>query len=298
MVFVRISDGLGNQFFQYATGLALARKLKTRLGLDLTGFRRGELRQYELGHFQITARPWTKLQKFCVRHALRRRLKNSFFNHLEDRYSGFQPEIFSSRGHVYLSGTWISENYFSAIAAEIRREFTFAAPPAGENKILLEKIAACPAICVHVRRGDYVSNPQTHAKHGLCDVDYYQKSFTRITRDVAGPVAFVFSDDPLWTRANLRFPGETVYVTHNVGAKNHEDFRLMRACKHFIIANSTFSWWRRGWPDIRGKSSLRPSAGFKTRIEAIIRSRTTGCDYEQCGGTRGEVFDASRRQQS
>ena len=285
MVFVRISDGLGNQFFQYATGLALARKLNTRLVLDVTSsYTPDEQRRYELGHFKVTARPWTEREKAWVRKKQRQReramrirnpilqpvrwlrgwcFRRWIFNCVDDQYCGYQPEIFSHRTNIYLQGTWISENYFSMIAAEVRSEFEFATPAEGENISLLQKISNCPAICVHVRRGDYVSNPRTNAKHGLCDVGYYQRGFARIQCDVPHPVVFVFSDDPAWAQANLRFPCETVFVTHNVGDKNHEDIRLMRACQHFIIANSTFSWWAAWLAEYQQKIIIVPARWFR-----------------------------------
>jgi len=54
---------------------------------------------------------------------------------------------------------------------------------------------------------------------------------------------YVFSDDPDWVRENLKFDAPTTYVVHNVGRRNYQDLPLMAACRHFIIANSTFSWW-------------------------------------------------------
>lgn len=284
MVIVRIADGLGNQFFQYATGLALARRLKTRLVLDASEFQRDKFREYELGHFQITAKPWTDREKFwaslgiqitqpprerkawplrTARRLARWCLKNQLFTYVHDHHRGYEPGIFRQRGNVYLKGIWCSEHYFSGIADEIRCEFAFAHPPEGQNKVVMEHILSCAAICVHVRRGDLLTHPTAVALYETCNVDYYQKAFERLRRVVADPVVFVFSDDPDWARANLSFPCETVYVTHNVGSKNYEDFRLMRACRHFIIANSTFSWWAAWLADFPGKQVIAPQRWFR-----------------------------------
>jgi hypothetical protein len=60
---------------------------------------------------------------------------------------------------------------------------------------------------------------------------------------VGHPKFFVFSDDPKWARENLVFRAPAEFVENNLGATDHEDFRLMTLCRHFIVANSTFSWW-------------------------------------------------------
>ena len=53
----------------------------------------------------------------------------------------------------------------------------------------------------------------------------------------------MFSDDPAWARACLRLPGPVAFVDDSGAEPDYEDLRLMTSCRHFIIANSTFSWW-------------------------------------------------------
>ena len=98
-------------------------------------------------------------------------------------------------------------------------------------------------MCVHVRRGDYVTDPFILENVGLCGLEYYQSALDLIRRQVSSPTFFVFSDDPDWTRQNLPVPEPRHFISHNCGVSDHEDLRLMSACKHFVIANSTFSWW-------------------------------------------------------
>jgi hypothetical protein len=54
---------------------------------------------------------------------------------------------------------------------------------------------------------------------------------------------FVFSDDHAWVQRNMDLGYPTTFVTHNGADHAFEDLRLMSLCKHFIIANSSFSWW-------------------------------------------------------
>ena len=96
---------------------------------------------------------------------------------------------------------------------------------------------------LHVRRGDYASDPNASAVHGLCSLDYYAAAVAHIGRFVPRPRYFVFSDDPTWASEHLKLPGDTVIVEHNDGATSYEDLRLMSRCRHHVIANSSFSWW-------------------------------------------------------
>jgi len=263
MVVTRVWGGLGNQFFQYAAGLAVAKKLNTSLLLDSWRNDCDPNRPNELHHFRITGRPWSKVERGWIESLIRvarpaegrtsiwaKRLKGiagpllaPWFSYVEDQYCGFQPRVFSQRGHVYLAGTWASEKYFQEVADLVREQFTFLQAPDEENRSMLDKIGGANSVCVHVRRGDYVSVADTNKRHGLCSIEYYQSAFEYLLERVSDPVLFVFSDDPAWVQENLRFPRPTYYVTHNVGRQNCQDLRLMAACKHFIIANSTFSWW-------------------------------------------------------
>ena len=54
---------------------------------------------------------------------------------------------------------------------------------------------------------------------------------------------FIFSDDPLWVKNNLKTDFTCKFIAHNHGVESYNDMRLMSLCKHHIIANSSFSWW-------------------------------------------------------
>ncbi len=128
----------------------------------------------------------------------------------------------------------------------------------------MNDIVACPtAVSVHVRRGDYASNPETNRFHGTCSLEYYSDAFAVICDRVDNPTFFVFSDDPAWTRTNIRPPGKTVYVTHN-GSAAVEDMRLMSHCVHHIIANSSFSWWAAWLSSSENKIVVSPEQWLAT----------------------------------
>jgi hypothetical protein len=76
------------------------------------------------------------------------------------------------------------------------------------------------------------------------DAKYYQKAVTKICEMVESPVFLCFGDgldevDTLLpSHINRIIPPSTADMPADI-----RDFWLMLQCRHFIIANSTFSWW-------------------------------------------------------
>ena len=61
-----------------------------------------------------------------------------------------------------------------------------------------------PAIAMHVRRGDYVTNPSATAWHGVMDVDYYVRALLLAKADVPDiRYVFIYSDDLDWCEKTL-----------------------------------------------------------------------------------------------
>ena len=88
-------------------------------------------------------------------------------------------------------------------------------------------------ISLHVRRGDYVSNPH----HPVQTVEYYQRALEMLPDlDV-----IVFSDDPDWCKSQEIFQPDrfSISESNTVDA----DLCLMSLCKYHTIANSSLSWW-------------------------------------------------------
>jgi len=52
---------------------------------------------------------------------------------------------------------------------------------------------------------------------------------------------FVFSDDVSWVKENYSFPGEVCFEKGDDSVATK--LCLMSYYKHFIISNSSFSWW-------------------------------------------------------
>lgn len=260
MIVAKLMGGLGNQMFQYSLGRHLALKHGVPLKVDLD-FLLGESRtapdttphDYNLPNFRIAAVPATAAEvaplKMPPARGWRRRLRRvrqklspRSVKHVSERGLAFDPQVLRAGPNVYLEGYWQSPQYFDPIASQIRADFELRDAPDARNAALLQDIAGSEAVAVHVRRGDYITSPGAARVHGLCGLDYYEVALAEIARRVRAPRFFLFSDDPAWAQASLRVPGPAISVAHN-GARPWEDLRLMRACRHFVTANSSFSWW-------------------------------------------------------
>ncbi len=248
MILARVSGGLGNQMFQYAAARALAERTGSELLIDLTWFdetiqdKVAIQRPYWLDVFSLAQTTNTYQSQFLLRAGLKLGLGTRPELYAEPHFH-YDPGFFKQEGNVILDGNWTSERYFAGIAPRIRQDFRFVPRPNAANQATLNMIAGSTAVSLHVRRGDYVADKQTQQSFGLTPLDYYRAA-TKLMRDrVKTPRLFVFSDDIDWCKGNLDLGKDTVFVEGNTGMASYEDMRLMSACQHHIIANSTFSWW-------------------------------------------------------
>lgn len=266
MIITKLVGGLGNQLFQYCVGRQLAITHREVLKLDISAFDTYKIFQYELDNFNINAeiaKPgeiaafmgWKSVYTKTVRKIAPSMARRG---HITERSLYFDPTILNLSSNVLLEGYWQSPRYFTRSEDEIRQELTVRKELRGKNRIYFHEIGATESVMLHVRRGDYVGN----AYHGTCSVRYYQKAIQSIARRVHSPRIYVFSDDPAWARSNIQCNYPTVYISHNKKDKPHEDLRLMSSAKHFIIANSTFSWWAAWLSCNNNKIVIAPKVWF------------------------------------
>ncbi|RYY59544.1 MAG: alpha-1,2-fucosyltransferase [Chitinophagaceae bacterium] len=269
MIIVRLIGGLGNQMFQYAFGKALSMRHGTELKLDLSGYTGAAdpsitPRQYALDIFSITPvmatrREVVRLQRripIRIADAVLTRVLGPKKSYVIDDYTRFSASAAQSPDNVLLQGYWQSPLYFDHIEAELRQEFTFRESPSPAISLLLREIRDNNSICVHVRRGDFLTNPV----HGFLGEDYYRKAAAQIRAMVPDPKFYVFSDDIEWCRANMDFLGNSTFVGPEfAGRKDQDHLRLMAACRNFIIANSSFAWWATWLNQDDGKTIIAPS---------------------------------------
>jgi hypothetical protein len=253
-VITRVLGGLGNQLFCYAAARRLALTTNAKLIIDdVSGFVRDHTyqRHYQLDHFNIPCRKATAYERLEPFSRVRRMLKSKWNERLPFaqrafiRQQGidFDPRLLRVKpeGTVYLDGYWQSEDYFKDVEATIRQDLQIKPPTDATNLAMAAQINNCTAVAVHVRFFDEPQAPGSNNAPG----DYYARAVEKMARLTPDAHYFVFSDRPEAARARIPLPDERItLVSHNRGdTLAYADLWLMTQCKHFIIANSTFSWW-------------------------------------------------------
>ena len=221
--------GLGNQLFQIATLLSLAKDND-----DTATFPMLLDPAYGGYHKSILAKVNTNSKDLW----LSKQCKETEFSYRQLPY--FENCVY----HGYFQ----SEKYFKHNRDYILECFNFST----ESEHRYEELLKTKTVSLHVRRGDYV-NLQNH--HPLLSRDYYDRALMEI-----GEVdtIFVFSDDIDWCKENLSLPNAE-YVENQ---KYIEDLKLMSLCDYNIIANSSFSWWGAWLNTSENKKVVAPKSWF------------------------------------
>ncbi|MFC1843883.1 alpha-1,2-fucosyltransferase [Thermodesulfobacteriota bacterium] len=269
MIITRLEGGLGNQLFQYAIGRHLSIKNNTGLILDTSNYLIDKNnRHYELYRYNIKAKTANIITCMFVRfgkYIIPKITQNIRLpiQYIKEQNNYFNTEILSEESNIILDGYWQSEEYFKNIRDIILDDLTLLSGPDKENKKMLKRINNSNSVCLHVRRDDLVSNPTLQQFHGNLTPEYYKKAIGTICDQTIDPDFFIFSDEPEWCKRNIITNRPHTYVDINGPDKAPEDLLLMSACKHFIIANSSFSWWGAWLSGYKEKIIIAPKRWYK-----------------------------------
>ena len=275
---VYMAGGLGNQMFEYAYARTIQERTGVPLYLDCSElkFHGYEGRKYSLDKLNIrkeNIRVRDNTLKYIYFKFMKKMISKIHSNLDDNRMS----ELFDRKGMVistntykfynhrihsktkYMYGNFQSWKYFEEINDLICNELRVIAGQTQQNTLIEKEIKSVNSVCVHIRRGDYVSDP-AWKQLNICDYTYYIKGLKLVSELVSNPVFFIFSnsnDDIRWIKENYNFKGfEIKYV--DIDNPDYEELRLMSACKHFIISNSTFSWWAQHLAENKEKIVVAP----------------------------------------
>lgn len=253
-IITRIKGGLGNQLFCYAAARRLALINNAELVIDdVSGFVRDHeyRRQYSLDHFLIPCRkalsgermePFSRYRRLLAKLIARRQpfFARKYIEQNDDRFDARLLNL-RPRSDIYIDGLWQSESYFKDVEHIIRGDLRIIPPADDVNQVVGERIRGCNAVALHVR---WFDAPGGVVVNNI-SVNYYRRAIALMNEKLDSPRYFLFSDNPEAARVTLGLDEDCVsLVEHNRGDESaYADLWLMTLCKHFITANSTFSWW-------------------------------------------------------
>lgn len=259
---VQISGGLGNQLFQYAAARALSLRNRSETVLDISFFNRGRHRAFELGGLPIDAsvNSGVRAPRFLQYLSSLTQKVCRFESTYREASFHFDPKFHSLQTPVRLEGYFQSERYFAEFREALLQELAPPQPEDKESLKLAKQMVAMDSAVMHVRRGDYISNPKASRIYCECTIDYYSRAMQMIPGNDA---ILVLSDDIAWARDNIPPVKRLIFPEINSSRSALADLWLMTQARHHIIANSTFSWWG-AWLSTKGDAiNIAPKQWFQ-----------------------------------
>ena len=136
----------------------------------------------------------------------------------------------------------------------------------------LNKIKNCNSVCISLRSWKEVKDDSsTFNSRMICSKQYYEEAIKIIKEKFSDAVLFIFSDDIEWAKQTL---GSIDNVYFESGDNTIEEkIILMSACKHFVIANSSFSWWVQYLSTNINKTIISPDRWYNDNNDTRIIHR-------------------------
>lgn len=223
----RLKGGLGNQIFQYACILSISKSLGLEAAFDISLLTHGDAvgRRVEIDSIFEN---FTEALPCCNAPIIRAEAINEIKQDIH-RYLDNGLMV------IMLDGYYQKEDFFLPIAEEIKSDLV---------KFRNKKLSGIEfpkkkryAVGVHLRRHDY-------QHFGLCADAYYLETLSWFIRKYSGDVEFfVCSDEALYTVDLIKPLAKQAPITLINTGDHVLDFFLLSTCDHFVIANSTYSWW-------------------------------------------------------
>jgi len=258
MGIIKLKGGLGNQMYQYALGVFLEKKYGIKFVYDKSSFEWNDFRKQELKKIfnlnlatisktnalfykGISVKIFGKRVNILMLYEKIFKKNPPFQWYVDDKKFKNMLVANSFCKQCYYNGYFQFYKHLQEVRKELLSDFAFTDFKSKKNISLAPIIKQTNSVSVHVRRTDYINNPDLG---GIVGVEYYNKAIAMAMSKVNKAHFFVFSDDINWAKQHIDFKdSQVLFVDWNVGDRSFRDMQLMSLCKHNIIANSSFSWW-------------------------------------------------------
>ena len=245
---VELTGGLANQLFQWAVGEHVASQSNATLEFDARIVNRpvgrGEqLSKVGLARNVVVTKASALFWKAC-KSVIPMRYLNWLQWHLPLLSFGWEKATTAdeaierfARGarKVRLTGLLQEVELLIEHREIVRTKLRVGLPP------LAALAPNGPYGALHVRRGDYVSNPVILEKFGICSDDYYVSAAIRFPTEM--PIVIVSDDHSECIAIMQRLRDLGRHVSFSTASNHYEDLAILCGANSMALSNSTFSWW-------------------------------------------------------
>jgi hypothetical protein len=259
MIYVEIIGGLGNQLFQIFCGIAYSLEYSIPFKINANKF------DLVSPVDNISKRPtyWDNFLSNLSKFTYQQKLTIPTYNEPTFIYN----KIPSINEDFKLCGYYQSYKYFDRQFTNICKLINLDNQKTSVKEKYNHYFNNKKIICIHFRIGDYVKNQATHP---ILDSDYYIKSINYLNSqlpDFSNYELLYFGEkqdntiiESFIAKIKIEFKNKYVIIDYNV--PDWEQLLLMSLCHHYIIANSTFSWWGAYFNNNTNKIVCYPSVWF------------------------------------
>lgn len=221
---------LGNQLFQYAACLGFAVKYNVPLSLP-----DWQYSQYFDGEF-----PAYKLPQYP------KKVKEHAYHYTPEAYVNLPWQ----REDINLLGYFQSEKYWQHCEDVVRDRLKFKKEFIEKVRNPYKEVFNKTTIAISIRRGDYIGNKN----YVTLPPTYYILALYEHFPNWKDYNLLFFSDDPDYCKVHFQCLPNAYFVDNRFDNNNKaryfdlnesamEQLCLMAQCDHYILANSSFSWW-------------------------------------------------------
>lgn len=282
MVIIRMQGGIGNQLFQYAAAYQFCHQkkdldlyfdfidkkrrfglfsLKIQLGKKLSKHIKGSL-IYRIQRMLVEI--YLKLNNINVPYKFLCILQKLYINigifiNVGSEASDIPHQLYYKH-NVFLAASFQCRKYHSFVIEDLKKQFIPKNIPYTEkSKIALFKNNQI--VCVHIRRGDYVGNPL----HEVCNLGYYRKAIHLCKENIPNCKFCFFSDDMNYVKKHFNTLRDDVVIINQ--SNDILCLYFMTLCNHFVLSNSSFSWWAQTLCDYEDKITIAPPRWYNGKKE-------------------------------
>jgi len=191
---------------------------------------------------------------------------------VEEPYYHYTPEFWDVYNDDFKTKNadilgWLqTEKYWQHCKEKVHHALQFEETFQNNVKAKFKKALQKETIAISIRRGDFITNPNFY----FLSMQYYFGALQEYFPGFKNYNVLFFSDDLDYCRAHIRHYSNFYFAT---GLNGIEQLCLLRNCRHFIISNSSFSWWGAMLGEKKDSIIIRPAHVFEGGLKAKFNTR-------------------------